>query len=503
MRWRPDRGVPVVWATAAVLGCAVYAAALSLRWPLVGDASLMHYVVFLIGRGLVPYRDIVDINLPGTYLFEGLGMRLLGSGALAWRIYDLLLLTAAGAAMVLLAGRRRWPAGLLAAGMFALLHLQDGIAQTGQRDLLIAVLLLWAYVALFAAQRLQERGVWLIFVSTLLCGVTVTIKPTYLPLGIVLLVLAGWKRDAWFRVAGVAGLLLPGMVCLLWLTRIGALPAFLQIVHSLIPLHAELGRRSVSYLLTHATAPVSAVVGLWLLTWLVGRPRLDRERLELLAGVLIGLVAYVAQGKGYPYHRYPLLALLLLGIEMDLCAAWQASRWPLRVLAGVALAVQCGYLAPHAAWQVRFSIRPAEPFEDALSNELRKLGPGLSGDVQCLDTFGGCVNTLFDLRLEQASGYLYDCYLFTESRNDAVARYREGFLQAYEKRPSRVLVLTDQYCFGEQGGFARVGRWPVIAREIANHYTQRTEWHSPQLQHWFSRGETVSSFRMYVRNPDE
>ncbi len=73
------------------------------HWPLVGDAPLMHYVVFLIGRGLVPYRDIVDINMPGTYAIEGLVIHLFSGGALAWRLFDLSLCGLATAAMMVLA----------------------------------------------------------------------------------------------------------------------------------------------------------------------------------------------------------------------------------------------------------------------------------------------------------------------------------------------------------------------------------------------------------------
>src|SRR5438270_10938287 len=81
------------------LVCSVLCAVLwSLRWPLVGDASLMHYVVFLMTKGMKPYRDIADINLPGSYFFEALGMRAFGSGALGWRLYDLSLLVSAGVA---------------------------------------------------------------------------------------------------------------------------------------------------------------------------------------------------------------------------------------------------------------------------------------------------------------------------------------------------------------------------------------------------------------------
>ena len=58
----------------------------SLHWPLVGDASLMHYVVFLERQGLVPYRDIIDINMPGTYFVEAASMQCFGDGALGLRL---------------------------------------------------------------------------------------------------------------------------------------------------------------------------------------------------------------------------------------------------------------------------------------------------------------------------------------------------------------------------------------------------------------------------------
>ena len=66
----------------ALVACVLVAALASLHWPLVGDAALMHYIVFLHRQGLTPYKDIVDINLPGTYAFESLAMRCFGSGAL-------------------------------------------------------------------------------------------------------------------------------------------------------------------------------------------------------------------------------------------------------------------------------------------------------------------------------------------------------------------------------------------------------------------------------------
>src|ERR1700753_241266 len=84
---------------AALAFCAIIGVIFSWHWPLVGDASLMHYVVFLAQHGLTPYRTIVDVNLPGSYFSEAAAIYLFGHGAIAWRLYDislaLVLLTAA------------------------------------------------------------------------------------------------------------------------------------------------------------------------------------------------------------------------------------------------------------------------------------------------------------------------------------------------------------------------------------------------------------------------
>ena len=43
---------------------------LSLPWPLIQDAPVMHYIAWRIGEGDVPYRDLYDINQPGVYVLH-------------------------------------------------------------------------------------------------------------------------------------------------------------------------------------------------------------------------------------------------------------------------------------------------------------------------------------------------------------------------------------------------------------------------------------------------
>jgi hypothetical protein len=172
----------------------------SWRWPLVGDSALIHYIGFLIQRGWAPYRQLVDMNMPGSYLIEIAAMHLFGMGALAWRLFDFTLLGIATAAFFLLTANLGGPsfpasserggslAALFASSLFILIHGRDGLSEGGQRDLTMAVCLLAATAFLFLAVR--KRKLWPAAAFGLLSGIAATIKPTTLPLTLAQLALA-------------------------------------------------------------------------------------------------------------------------------------------------------------------------------------------------------------------------------------------------------------------------------------------------------------------------
>ncbi len=121
-----------------------YVGWLSLGWPLIHDAPIMHYIAWRIGDGAVPYRDLFDMNFPGVYLLHLAVLRTLGAGDVAWRVFDLAWLTLTSLTIAALAA----PWGRLAviggALFFAAYHLGGGAWQVGQRDFLLCPFLLLA-----------------------------------------------------------------------------------------------------------------------------------------------------------------------------------------------------------------------------------------------------------------------------------------------------------------------------------------------------------------------
>jgi hypothetical protein len=71
---------------AAVAGALVWR---SLDWPLVGDAAIFHFIAGQMRMGAVPYRDIIDVNMPLTYFIHTAVVAVGGMSDVAWRAFDL------------------------------------------------------------------------------------------------------------------------------------------------------------------------------------------------------------------------------------------------------------------------------------------------------------------------------------------------------------------------------------------------------------------------------
>jgi hypothetical protein len=480
----------------ASLSCALALIA-AWRWPLVGDAALMRYVVFLLHAGRAPYREIVDINLPGSYFVEWSAVHLFGAGAHGLRLYDGFLCALAGGGAVALSepGLRERLCGLLAGFLFVLIHLRDGVVQGGERDLAMAAMVVLAYVVLLRGP-LAGRLTGLVSFE-LLIGLTLTIKPSLLPLAVVpglQMLLSGQKLSSRRAAlaAGLAALLLPLAVMFVWLHHAVSLAAFVGVLRTVDAAHRGLARESLLTLLRHSVAPIAIVFGLAAVLALRLKT-LDNEGKLLLFGAVCGLISFLAQGKGFPYQRYPFLLLALVLVGRLVARALGKPGLTLAV-AAVLVAVSGFWLAPMYAATVR-SYDAAAPFEQALAHDLTVRG-AVNGSVQCLDTVGGCINTLYDLRLTQSTGFLYDCYAYQGTDQ---AAYREAFLAALEVARPRTIVFTSQFCLEQHYGFGRIDQWPELKRFLAEDYRLDGAWQARTTVRWWHQRETPPGYEIFTR----
>jgi len=452
--------------------CIGFFAVRTAHWKQVNDPAQLHYLCFLMDHGFAPYRDILEINMPGTYLVNWSVMHSLGGGSGAWRAFDFGLMGIAAAAMIVIARPYGWLAGFFAATLFILFHGRDGAGQEGQRDLIIAVLLLSAYAFLFYAFR--SRRSWPMFAFGLCGGIAATIKPMPLPFMLLLLLPAAirWKRmgEPVLRplLYVLLGLMVPVAVVVAFLFSHHSLGSFWYLLRVELPFYQNLGRVPWPMLLRLiATSSVETVALLALAIAVMKRDWWNWEGKLLVAGILFGIASYLAQGKAFPYHRYPMLAFLFLWVGLQMIPALRA-RGMVRTLAvaGVGFATIVAPIYVHQSVQKVWDPK----FSDSLAADLHQLGGAvLSGRVQCIDTPADCDATLYRMRLVQSTGLFYDYLVLGSNQQRVIRDVRGTFWQQFQKNTPQVLIVgTGLYPHGS--GYGKLASWPLFQQELASHY---------------------------------
>lgn len=468
------RSVLFIW----LAGCLGVFLVRSMHWPQVNDPAQISYLCFLMDHGFAPYRYLIEMNMPGIYLTNWSVAHLLGTGSLSWRVFDLLLIFASVGAMVCIARTYDWVYGFFPAAIFALFHGQDGPAELGQRDFIVAVLFLCAYAFLFEALRRDRK--WLLFFFGLFSAAPVTYKPQCLLLTLFLLAALCWRlrseKKPLLRPAmlSIAGMLVPILLVFGFLLEKHALQAFIVTERTLLPYYAILGRHSVPSLLRLLLVnSIGVLLFLGIAVALLSRSKWSWERTLLVAGILFGAASDIAQGKGFLYHRYPFAAFVLLWVGIEFAIAMRRAGFPRRIAyAGLVYgSIVAGIFTARASirtWDATYS--------QALQRDLVSLGGrNLSGSVQCISMSPECATTLYHLHLLQSTGLVYDYYIFGPSKNRAIAYVRQRFWSQFIDNRPRVIILG-RWLYPERADdYSKLNRWPAFRDYLNLHYKLYTE----------------------------
>jgi len=455
-------------------GVVVYVGVLSLPWPLIHDAPIMHYIAWRIDEGAVPYRDLFDMNFPGVYLVHLAVLRLLGTSDAAWRLFDLAWMGLTSLAVAELA----FPWGSLAATgaalFFAAYHVGGGAWQAGQRDFLLCPFLV---LAALGVARWGERRNWVMLgIGGLAIGAAGTIKPHVMIFGLMLVLLlllapeqprgARWTAVVLLAVSAAAVPL--GMIG--WLAAIGALePWRMIVVDYLVPFYARVGRPAAWTVYRWSLWPAIAVVVVVSIANAAAWRRLTFRHVVVLGGVAYGLLHYVGQGKGWEYHLYPLAAFAGVLLLSEVAPALRTR--PLLVgaplLAGlgvlVALLADTGAHTATADW-----IWDKERTVRLLTADLQqRVRPG--DTVQVLDTTDGGVHALLRVGVVEPTRFIYDFHFFHDTERPAIRALRAEFMSALDLRPPRYIVVMRRSW--PTGGYERLESFPELTARLAGRYT--------------------------------
>ena len=492
----------------------------SRHWPLVGDASLIHYICFLMDHGMAPYRDLGDMNMPGALMIESAVMHSLGGGDLAWRVYDFALLGVAAGAMFAFTVPRKhgWFAGIFASCLFALIHGRDGLGQAGQRDLTMAVLMLAG--ASFLLLALQKQSWWAGALFGLCAGMAATIKPSALPSGLVLLLIGAFTlrrrglRLRNFLTPAIVAFLMPVAAAWIFLASWHVVPEFLEGLRTVVPYYASLGHRPSSFVVLHSVSPILSLVLIWIVTLVLRRPALDTGRLILLTGVVFGFASCLLQPRGFPYYRYPLLAFLLPLMTIDFAEiveeeGQQSNPGFVRQrvaegLSALALLIGALVIAPVSTYYIHgYRAQPTD-FVFSLEQDLSGLGgKSLSSQIQCIDSISGCGTALYRLGLVQSTGVLSDFLLFGPDRAPIIRQTRDRFLAAISGKPPRIIIVSSWLHIDGPDQYEKLDRWPAFKSYLDAKYVLIKDWSPERPMRWWSRQQWPDGYRIYKLKPSK
>jgi hypothetical protein len=264
----------------------------------------------------------------------------------------------------------------------------------------------------------------------------------------------------------------------------------------MLPYYADIGRNSLSYLAERALPPSIKLLLILAMLIVIARRRVEWESAMLASGIAFGLASYFAQGKGFPYHRYPALAFALIWVAVEFA---NGMKVPGFARLAAATGMIAGTLAAPLYLKAAVRSHWDEAYNNALSADLNKLGgTKLSGSVQCFTTPADCDTVLYRMRLVQASGLFYDYFIFGPGDEPVIQRARDEVWRQLGPNPPQVLIVG-RWLYPERSDdeYEKLERWPQLNELIAAHYTLYDDRQFNYAECGF-RG-----FRVYVRKPAE
>ena len=334
--------------------------------PFGWDHDYGHVNASLILRGLVPYQDFAEHNLPGYFLIHVVGILLFGESTVGFRAFDVLWIGFGIWSIfwcLRQAGESKWCA-TLAGALYVPLYCSLGFWWTAQRDGFVVPLLLTSVTLLFRSLKSDRPGA----IATAAGAFAVLAAWIKLPFGI-LLVLEGISILIWHRheraasrsaMAGlVGGALLGSSPFLLYLAWHGVLGDWFFWCFVFNARHYA-GQSMPWSLLANNVFRTGVVFRkiVWLLV-LVGAwetfcdRRVSRQRLPLILYTGVAVVVLAMQNKGdVLYHQLPLMAVLAIWTAVGVHSVWNVrsdwyvGRWVPRI---ALLAVLLGFAGTHGA----------------------------------------------------------------------------------------------------------------------------------------------------------
>ena len=457
--------------------CALITAVVSLGWPNIWDPPVFHYMGWRFLSGDVPYVDVFDVNMPGTYLLHMFLVGFFGAGDFALRVFDLVWLCLTAFSAALFCGRFGRPAAILAAIFIFALHLASGYIVAAKAEFVMSPLTILGlhFLAHGVETNRQKRNFLL---AGLLIGGALIIKPF---IALLIVLLAGLYLASAYKALKTtlghllvfigAALIAPAGVAL-WLALLGALGPFYHLVTGYLPLYNDLAQLG----LIDLTKIIGKSVAFVLYPALIMLPLMSGSALRsfrfqvLLAGLVYALALYYLQRKGWTNHQIPVQDMSLILGAVVFGSALKSDSGRLRAVGAVAVCVVCLFLSfkcVRLAGTDMSRVFAQDTIVPMLVEDIKrvKLAPG--DTVQVLDSVTGGIHALLKLKLKQPTRFIYDFVFYYNTDSKLVRGMRAEFMKSLTARPPRLIVLAHSSMDLSED---RVKRFPALNDLLGTKY---------------------------------
>jgi hypothetical protein len=448
-------------------------AGFSLQWPITHDEAPLLYEAFLMQtEGRVPYRDIFDFQMPGSFAAYYLLARLSGfSGYFRLRILDLGILAALLTVTFLFMRRFGKQTAFAAALLFGLKYLQGGAYMSLQREYLLLIFIALAlYVNLRDVLTFKHR-----LLIGFFFGLAAVIKP-HAAIGLLPILLFDItdmlqrrkltlpNAAAMSILPASAGFAIPVFAVIVWLALTGALIPFIDIARNYWPLYAQINGQMeitasgtrIPFLLTQSLRLGGS--GIWVIPALIGVylvPQENKKHAYLLSSLALCYAIYPAfSGQFFEYHYIPFVYFIILLASLSIStfdlrpSTFTRGIQPphevfiLHLSSFILLGVILINVRPSSTFLRQINNRPIAKTTDRAEEIARYLEENLKdGDtVQPLDWTGGALLAMLETRAHIATPYVFDFYFYHHVSTPYIQSLRADFMSDLQDAHPRFIV---------------------------------------------------------------
>ena len=446
--------------------------AYSLRWPITHDEAPLFYEAFLMqSEGRIPYRDIFDFQMPGSFIaYSALGL-LSGFSEFRIRILDLAILTVLLAVTFFAIRRFGKNSAFAAAILFGLKYLQGGPSMSLQREYLLLIFIAFAvWIAMRDVLTYKHR-----LLIGFFFGLAAVIKP-HAAIGLIPVLLFDitdisrrlkltlLNAAATSILPAAAGFLTPVLAAIIWLALNNALTSFLNIALNYWPLYSQVnglmevnvGAEKISFML----GQVWRLGGhaLWLLPAAFGIYLNQNKKVYLLASLALCYAIYPAfSGQFFPYHYIPFTYFIILLASLSIStftiqlptlrhgerkANRQGNAFNSYASCFLLLTVALLSIRPSTTFIRQLEGKPIATSTDRAEEIAGFLEQNLNaGDtVQSLDWTGGTLLALLETRTHIATPYVFDFYFYHHVSTPYIKSLRADFMSKLQTASPRFII---------------------------------------------------------------